>query len=976
MKTTIMRFMCYAATIAAGLFAVHPANARTVSVASVVGTTASLAFGGADGAAYTLAWGYGATDGGAATNAWDTFEVLGTVAAGDTSRTVALPAGWGSTVAHVRFFLLEPEIPADATRVDYIESSGSQWIDTEVRGKVGVTAEVDVVPTSINDRTLIGSRTDSGNTRFYVIHWNASDFLGGLGTVAGPQNKYYWYWAGRSVISAGNRYVIRSVVENGNQSFSVNGTVVATGTYSSTFDSGLSMYLFANHVGSTADYKSSAKLYSAKIWLDGDMKRDFVPCLDPNGEPALYDRVSKSYFNKGSGSSDLRTGNPVSATLVVATSSFSVRAVRSVAVASLANGNATLSFGAPNGSAYTLAWGYGATDGGTETNAWDTFETLGTVAANATTQTLALPAGWGSTVSHLRFFLLEKPLPSDATRLEYIESSGTQWIDTGVRGRVGVSAEADVTCTSMGDQTILGSRIDDNDTRFNVIHWNASDFICGLGGHGYWYWAGRHVIEAGERHLVRSVMADGDQSIYLDGNLIGTPKTYRSAFDSKRSMYLLTLHKGSGTIYPAHARLHSAKIWLDGILQRDFVPCRDANDEVCLYDLVSGEYFRNIGSGSFAAGGEVPAAVASSSATVAATIGDDGAADTVVWDEPSVPEGMALVKVGSNRAIVQTATAIDADIDVRGGSLVFSGRTCTNEWYRFLFNGTQYQQSNQIAIGDLKVFSDTAGTENVALGIGADGHSLTTGASASQLEPGWCVAHFAPTTTVPSGNSANLWDLRYAFDGNNYSAVLSANSYYIYNNASQTWVAFRMAEGNNRVQSYLPVKASGLTWYWHPSAWLFQTSADGVNWQTVDVQTGAISSTGYGSTPYLIKGFLADGAAGFDPAVNVKVASGATLDATGVAGGQTLSHLTVDFTAGAGTIRGVTIAQNGVLDLVNVPTGAKLGGATIPVTLHQTTDAANFASWTLRVNGVASDYKLHWNGASLRIPGGCVIMVF
>ena len=960
------------AVVAAAIVA-STAAARTVSVSSVSASSASLAFGGADGAAYTLAWGYGATDGGAATNAWDTFEVLGTVAAGDTSRTVALPAGWGSSVAHVRFFLLEPEIPADATRLDYIQSSGSQWIDTDVRGKVGVTAEVDVVPTAIDDKSLLGSRADNGNTRFYVIHWANSDFLGGLGDIAGPDKKYYWYWAKHAVVSAENRYVIRSVVENGNQSISVNGTVIGTGTYSSIFDSGRSMYLFANHVGSSADYKASAKLYSAKIWLDGDMKRDFVPCLDPNGEPALYDRVSKRYFNKASGSSALLTGNTVSAPLVVVSSSFTESAVRSVSVTSVSTGNATLSFGAPNGSAYTLAVGYGATDGGADTNAWDTFATLGNVTTNALTQTVALPAGWGTTISHARFFLLEKPLPAGATRLENIESSGSQWIDTSVRGRVGVTAEADITCTSMGDQTILGSRIDDDDTRLNVIHWNSNDFICGLGGHSYWYWSPGHpVIQAGDRHIVRSVIADGNQSIYLDGNEIGTPRTFRTAFDTKRSMYLLTLHKGAGTIYPAYAKLFSARIWLDGILQRDFVPCKDANNEVCLYDLVSGEYFRNIGSGSFAAGGEVPAAVASSSATVAATIGDDGAADTVVWDEPSVPEGMALVKVGSNRAIVQTASAIASDIDVQGGSLVFSGRTCTNEWYRFLFNGSQYQQSDLIAIGDLQVYSDTAGTENIALGIGADGGVLEAGTSAANLARGQCVAHFATTDVVPEGVYAELSDMSYAFDGTTKKAVLSADTHYIYNNARQTWVAFRMAEGNNRVRSYLPVK-SNFTWYWHPSAWHFQTSVDGVNWQTVDVQTGAISSSGYGSTPFVIKGFLADGASGFDPSANVKVASGTTLDASGVAGGQALSRLTVDWATGAGTIKGVTIAQNGILNLVNVPAGAKLGGATIPVSLHQVSGAANFGTWTVHVNGAATSERLHWNGSSLRVLGGMVL---
>ena len=358
-------------------------------------------------------------------------------------------------------------------------------------------------------------------------------------------------------------------------------------------------------------------------------------------------------------------------------------------------------------------------------------------------------------------------------------------------------------------------------------------------------------------------------------------------------------------------------------------------------------------------------------------IGADGATDTVVWDAPALPEGAALVKVGSNRAIVQTAAALGNDITVRGGSLVFSGRTCTNEWYRFVFNGMQYQSYYQVAIGDLRVYSDTSKAEDVAQGIGSDGNVLAANTSPANLAPGQCVASFATTTTKPSGQSSmNLWDLRNAFDNSAYNAVLSANTYYLYNNASQVWVAFRLATGKNRVQCYLPVK-SYITWYWHPNSWLFQTSVDGINWQTVDTQKNVLTGDGYGSTPFVIKGFVAGGAAGFDPAANVNVAYGATLDARGVVNGQTLSRLTVDMTTGAGTIRGVTIAQGGVIDLVNVPAGLSLHDATIPVTLLDVTNGANFSSWTILVDGAPARLGIpKWDGETLSLFDGATFFMF
>ena len=114
----------------------------------------------------------------------------------------------------------------------------------------------------------------------------------------------------------------------------------------------------------------------------------------------------------------------------------------------------------------------------------------------------------------------------------------------------------------------------------------------------------------------------------------------------------------------------------------------------------------------------------------------------------------------------------------------------------------------------------------------------------------------------------------------------------------------------------------------------------------------------------------------FPVAKNAGATSAFYLDSeVGVAETETVSAITVDWTYGA-MLLGAQIAASGVLDLANAPADAKLGGATIPVTLHQTTDAANFGTWTLRVNGVASDYRLYWNGSALRIPGTLVMSVW
>ena len=44
------------------------------------------------------------------------------------------------------------------------------------------------------------------------------------------------------------------------------------------------------------------KIYSAKVTINGELVRDFLPALDTSNVPCLYDKISKKYFyNSGTG---------------------------------------------------------------------------------------------------------------------------------------------------------------------------------------------------------------------------------------------------------------------------------------------------------------------------------------------------------------------------------------------------------------------------------------------------------------------------------------------------------------------------------------------------------------------------------------------------------------------------------------------------------------------------------------------------
>jgi hypothetical protein len=106
------------------------------------------------------------------------------------------------------------------------------------------------------------------------------------------------------------------------------------------------------------------------------------------------------------------------------------------------------------------------------------------------------------------------------------------------------------------------------------------------------------------------------------------------------------------------------------------------------------------------------------------------------------------------------------------------------------------------------------------------------------------------------------------------------------------------------------------------------------------------------------------------------VASGATFDASLVTGGQEVSALTVDCSAGGGTLKGVRFASSGTLYLVNVSAGLNLSDYAVPLAFVGASDTGNVSSWTVRVNGSARTKRVSWRNGGLFLPKlGTVVFV-
>ena len=179
----------------------------------------------------------------------------------------------------------------------WIESTGKQYIDSGVVSGPGVKAEAVAAWTDpVADSTLVGARNpgsnnDGSNGAFYMISTYNGHPLYGPGQVfscntdAALSNVTY---------AAGAQHTIVADFEAASQSLTVDGTAVKTA--SNTLSSGVTLGIFAmKRNDGTVAYPSQARLYSLKIWKNGDLVRDFVPGVK-NGEGCLYDKVSDRCF--------------------------------------------------------------------------------------------------------------------------------------------------------------------------------------------------------------------------------------------------------------------------------------------------------------------------------------------------------------------------------------------------------------------------------------------------------------------------------------------------------------------------------------------------------------------------------------------------------------------------------------------------------------------------------------------------------
>lgn len=178
-------------------------------------------------------------------------------------------------------------LPSGYTKLAYIQSSGTQYINTGFAPNQNTRVVCDAFfAASSTAYWLFGAR--HGNTdRTYNFLTHDSQYRSDFN---------------RST----DEYITETqtgpfvVDKNGNVT-KINDVTVKTAT-AGTFQCTHNLFLFANNNNGTVEGQCTAKLYACKIYDNGTLVRDFVPCINNSGEVGLYDIVSKAFYgNAGTG---------------------------------------------------------------------------------------------------------------------------------------------------------------------------------------------------------------------------------------------------------------------------------------------------------------------------------------------------------------------------------------------------------------------------------------------------------------------------------------------------------------------------------------------------------------------------------------------------------------------------------------------------------------------------------------------------
>lgn len=186
------------------------------------------------------------------------------------------------------------------TPVKYLENTGQQYIETGIKHTGNDIKQV---------MTVSFTKYVSGGGEYGLIStWGEGYRYSNLYLNAGKKIVSYWdgNMANSVSVDLNTKYDIEHIYDlNGSygqdhiRSLKVNDSIVSNSFSGVSTPNPHTFKIFCRW---DLNCKSYMRLYALKLYVDGDLVRDYIPVLDINDRPCLFDKVSNTFFyNQGSG---------------------------------------------------------------------------------------------------------------------------------------------------------------------------------------------------------------------------------------------------------------------------------------------------------------------------------------------------------------------------------------------------------------------------------------------------------------------------------------------------------------------------------------------------------------------------------------------------------------------------------------------------------------------------------------------------
>ena len=201
--------------------------------------------------------------------------------------------------------LRKKRLPSNYTELKYIESTGTQYIDTTFKPTRDCRIEINCRINTYNS-SFFGAYNDS-QQRFQVFLGTLEPNKTGsyVGYRAFTTTASQSHFDNSLIFNAGDNLKITFDVKN--SKFIVNNRSMDV-TDDGGPDINYPIWLSCANQAGTVVTPSSMVIYSYKFYRNNELLQDLIPCLDNNRIPCMYDLISgKTLYNQGTGEFKFKT---------------------------------------------------------------------------------------------------------------------------------------------------------------------------------------------------------------------------------------------------------------------------------------------------------------------------------------------------------------------------------------------------------------------------------------------------------------------------------------------------------------------------------------------------------------------------------------------------------------------------------------------------------------------------------------------